>query len=566
MRDTSSTMDEVAMKDETQFPASVMFGGSFEFSEPTIYDWVVPFGRASIENEAVDDAENLAATGQVSPRAQADDRSRFWITFEGGGGDIFTSQNVKSMCEVEQIFLNTQDYTRYCKLNSTSGNCAEPQFTITYAFYGTVANASCPLLSDSVKDTETRSPVFTERTRSQIDLGTPLEGYNSPTDRQSEQQIDFLDFYEYVKDDFFDFFNMEQQWFFSPYRERQEHNGIRCKWFSGPLTDIETTEIASGDLLLCIFSLAFVYGWMAFQMKNFFLSTFCMLQVIFSLPLAIVVYRSVFQVPYFQFIHILVIFLVLGIGADDVFVMYDGWRFSLDAPEIQEMIENEEDEDDILEKRMEISFTSSVGSIFTTSFTTIVSFLATSVSPVMPIGSFGILAATAILLNFILVISLVPAILVTNHVWFEKKKFCCYGMYRMILDERDEDKPSVLGDIMGDKRHIEMKEQKESTLGVKKDSIVDGINRKGSTSNLGVLSTAAMGQLYGNTTHEGKNANEDEKVIEENKEESQEILDKLVSKAYVPAMRQQYKGYHWVAIIMFVFFLIYGITSFAYGL
>mmetsp|Transcript_9261 Transcript_9261/g.12739 ORF Transcript_9261/g.12739 Transcript_9261/m.12739 type:complete len:472 (-) Transcript_9261:1544-2959(-) len=361
---------------------------------------------------------------------------------------------------------------------------------------------------------------------------------------------------------------MEQQWLFSPYRERQEHNGIRCKWFAGPLTDIETTEIASGDLLLCIFSLAFVYGWMAFQMRNFFLSTFCMLQVIFSLPLAIVVYRSVFQVPYFQFIHILVIFLVLGIGADDVFVMYDGWRFSLDAPEIQEMIENEEDEDDILEKRMEISFTSTVGSIFTTSFTTIVSFLATSVSPVMPIGSFGILAATAILLNFILVISLVPAILVTNHVWFEKKRCCCYGMYKMILNEEDEDKPSVLGDTMQDKRHIEMKEQKDSTLGVKKASVVDG-NRKGSTSNLKILSTTqvsiAMGQIHDDTNHEEKNANEDGKVTEENNEESQQVLDMLVTKVYVPAMRQQYKGYHWVAVIMFVFFLIYGITSFAYG-
>lgn len=40
------------------------------------------------------------------------------------------------------------------------------------------------------------------------------------------------------------------------------------------------------------------------------------------------VYKLVFQIEYFDFIHILAVFLILGIGADDVFVVFDAWNQS----------------------------------------------------------------------------------------------------------------------------------------------------------------------------------------------------------------------------------------------
>eukprot|EP00466_Bigelowiella_natans_P021438 jgi/Bigna1/133432/aug1.21_g8140 len=264
---------------------SGMAGGSFTFVDPTIFDWVVPNGRASLDNEAVNDAENRASQGFTLTRGTDSSRARFWMTFEWGGGDIFNAKNVQSMCETEQIFLTGRAEELYAGVSSSDPDVA--------AF------------------------------------------------------------------------------------------------------------------------------------SSFFM-----------------------EVPYFQFIHILVIFLVLGIGADDVFVMYDGWRFSKDSKEIKEMEQLGEEEDAILEKRMEIAFTNTIGAIFTTSFTTIVSFLATSISPIMPISTFGILAATAIFLNFLLVISLIPAILLTNHILFVKRQCCMYDIYEMLVTERDQD-VEFLGDGKG---------------------------------------------------------------------------------------------------------------------
>jgi hypothetical protein len=42
-----------------------------------------------------------------------------------------------------------------------------------------------------------------------------------------------------------------------------------------------------------------------------------MLQIVASLPLGAAIYKGVFQIPFFDTLHTLVIFLVLGVGADD---------------------------------------------------------------------------------------------------------------------------------------------------------------------------------------------------------------------------------------------------------
>jgi predicted RND superfamily exporter protein len=83
--------------------------------------------------------------------------------------------------------------------------------------------------------------------------------------------------------------------------------------------------------------------------------------------------------------HILVIFLVLGVGADNVFVCADKWR-STDGYES-------------VEARVEETIDHTIRAVFNTSFTTIVAFGSTAISPIMPISAFGIFAATAIFVN-----------------------------------------------------------------------------------------------------------------------------------------------------------------------
>ena len=64
---------------------------------------------------------------------------------------------------------------------------------------------------------------------------------------------------------------------------------------------------------------------MCWHLNSLFLAFAGMLQIILGFPLAYAVYRYVFMVTFFDTLSTLVIFLILGIGADDIFVFVDAW-------------------------------------------------------------------------------------------------------------------------------------------------------------------------------------------------------------------------------------------------
>jgi hypothetical protein len=53
-----------------------------------------------------------------------------------------------------------------------------------------------------------------------------------------------------------------------------------------------------------------------------------MLMIMSSFPITNVIYRYIGQVTYFSNLHNLVTFIVLGIAADDIFVIIDAWKQS----------------------------------------------------------------------------------------------------------------------------------------------------------------------------------------------------------------------------------------------
>lgn len=51
-----------------------------------------------------------------------------------------------------------------------------------------------------------------------------------------------------------------------------------------------------------------------------------MLSILFSFPITLVIFKSILSIDYFSSLHILVVFIVLGISADNVFVFTDAWN------------------------------------------------------------------------------------------------------------------------------------------------------------------------------------------------------------------------------------------------
>ena len=68
---------------------------------------------------------------------------------------------------------------------------------------------------------------------------------------------------------------------------------------------------------------------MVFHTGSLVLASVGMFEILMSFPSTFFIYRLIFQIGYFSSIQILSIFVVLGIGADDIFVFVDSFKVGL---------------------------------------------------------------------------------------------------------------------------------------------------------------------------------------------------------------------------------------------
>jgi hypothetical protein len=131
-----------------------------------------------------------------------------------------------------------------------------------------------------------------------------------------------------------------------------------------------------------------------------------MAQILMSIPVTAFVYRIVFRIEYFGTLHLCSIFLVLGIGADDNFVLLDAWRQAqTDVPALDDAIET-------TLRRLLYAFARTMDAVFSTSLTTALAFLCMGLSPIMPVRTFGIFAAMIVVCNYVMVLTLIPTCMI----------------------------------------------------------------------------------------------------------------------------------------------------------
>lgn len=105
-----------------------------------------------------------------------------------------------------------------------------------------------------------------------------------------------------------------------------DHLGVY--YLSKMLVEHDLIEQAITDLKLAIGSFLFIFLFMCFQTASVTVTFLGILSILSSFLLTNLIYRYVFQFIYFGFFHVIAIFLILGIGADDLFVFYDTWRLT----------------------------------------------------------------------------------------------------------------------------------------------------------------------------------------------------------------------------------------------
>ena len=103
-------------------------------------------------------------------------------------------------------------------------------------------------------------------------------------------------------------------------------DGMQVILTSNAIMRTEMRKTMSGDLAYAVFSVIFVVLYFAFHLESWFLSIIGMLLIGFSFTFSSIIYQGIFRITYMSNLHYLIIFIVLGIAADDIFVLIDAWR------------------------------------------------------------------------------------------------------------------------------------------------------------------------------------------------------------------------------------------------
>ncbi|XP_055305297.1 protein dispatched [Sitodiplosis mosellana] len=130
---------------------------------------------------------------------------------------------------------------------------------------------------------------------------------------------------------------------------------------------------------------------------------------ILSIGVAYFIYQVVLQLPYFPFMNLLAIIIIVGIGADDCFVYMKEWRLSADEWEMVTSKHLPKRKSKKLIFLVSNTMEHAAKSIFVTSLTTAHAFLASYSSSITAIRCFGLYAAIVIMVNYVLMVTWLPA-------------------------------------------------------------------------------------------------------------------------------------------------------------
>mgnify|MGYP001034278776 FL=1 len=173
-----------------------------------------------------------------------------------------------------------------------------------------------------------------------------------------------------------------------------------------------------GILAVAAFVCVFVLMWM--QTSSFFISILAFIEIFTALAVAYFMYMVMFWLPFFPFLNLVGIFIVIGIGADDVFVFMDAWK-QADAMMVLGEKSKKWSKNKRRARKMAWVLQRAGSAMFVTSLTTSCALFASAVSNITSLKCFGIYTGLVVLCDFFLMVTYLPAVVLIHDMYIKKK-------------------------------------------------------------------------------------------------------------------------------------------------
>jgi hypothetical protein len=215
----------------------------------------------------------------------------------------------------------------------------------------------------------------------------------------------------------------EVHYYLYPLTNSKFGNALLTGYSSGSKFGIFSKQLI-GDNVFSGGAFLFVFCLMWLHSSSGFVSSLAFFQIFLNLGVAYGIYMAVLNLPFFPFLNMIGLFVVIGIGADDVFVFMDSWKQSMQV--LGGVAE--------LEDRLAFVLHRAGGSMLVTSLTTSSAFAANTFSPVTSLRCFGLFCAIIIIVDYVLMLCYVPALVVIHETYVVRgegalgkivKPMCC---------------------------------------------------------------------------------------------------------------------------------------------
>ena len=352
------------------------------------------------------------------------------LVYEIEEGNVFTRQNLLAIKKNEDELFNDATYqSKLCKLDSSENQTCELPVSVLRFFDGTykdisqvfydpefnnitsvlttakeIGSAAALLNFHLAKDAtidKQKGIASSQYTKSLLLFGWPIEGYKSTEDREDEQKDELK---EKISQTFLD--RLEDIY-------KAKLGDMNFFYFSRTLMNKAIQKQVMLDMLLAVASFLFIFLFMWLQTGSLWLTSWGIFSILSSFNVANFIYRVIFDYKYIGIFHVLSIFIILGIGSDNIFVFMDTWKESARAYHHS------------LENRLSVVYRSAANATFVTSLTTTIAFISNVLSPLLAISSFGLFSAILVTVNYFSSILFFPTVIIFHELFRKGKCFRC---------------------------------------------------------------------------------------------------------------------------------------------
>mmetsp|Transcript_28014 Transcript_28014/g.70909 ORF Transcript_28014/g.70909 Transcript_28014/m.70909 type:complete len:1092 (-) Transcript_28014:290-3565(-) len=345
---------------------------------------------------------------------QEQTRQSINVWFESKSGNILSEENVASQKRVLDGFQGI--IAGFCQRKSpTDSSCREPAsiFSATgksdrQGLVDSLKNAN-DVQKDRWKNWLGANVNFDEGTgwwtKARVRVGGPLQDFKNISHLDDEQSKIYEAEY---KAPGFTGLPTRDGWIAKMNDivkdEASKNPDLKVRFSSFPMIGPVFFAALLRDALLSIGALFAVGIIIWLQVGSVLLSVAAMVEIVVSFVLTLSTWRIIGNES-FTFIQVLVIFIILGIGADDVFVFMDAWKQSRLQPK---KISGS------LRSRLQWTWARAFAAMLVTTSTTIGALCLTSIIDVPSIATFGTFAAIVVFWNFFFCVVWFPNIVVLH--------------------------------------------------------------------------------------------------------------------------------------------------------